>query len=129
MSPEAKKTTLVFLGLAAGLGPLVLGFSGVAKGIVAIDAAHKVLAASNFAKTFAVGGPIALGIAAIVVSLALLAKGISDVKKTTDAVNKAAAFTASYQELTIAIKGREKGYGRRRSTRRDSKYRSNEKRT
>lgn len=101
LSDEQKKAVLVTAGIAAAIGPLLIGIGQAITAVNTFGIALKALSVAG-------GGPVVLALTAIAASIALIAAGMSKAKKEAQAFSDAMTGAADLETMQQVIRLKQK---------------------
>ena len=101
LSDEQKKAILITAGVAAAIGPLLIGAGQAIKAVNTLGTAFKALSVVG-------GGPLALALAALAAAIAVIATGMAKAKKEAQAFADAMSGAAELETIQQVIKAKAK---------------------
>jgi len=101
LSDEQKQAILITAGVAAAIGPLLIGVGQAIKAVNTLGTAFKVLSVAG-------GGPLALALTGLAAAIAVIATGMAKAKKEAQAFADAMSGAAELETIQQVIKAKQK---------------------
>lgn len=101
LSDEQKKAVLVTAGVAAAVGPLLIGVGQAITAVNTLGTAFKALSVAG-------GGPVVLALAGIAAAVGLVAAGMAKAKREAQAFSDAISGAADLETIQQVIKAKQK---------------------
>jgi len=101
LSDEQKQAILITAGVAAAIGPLLIGVGQAITAVNTLGTAFKVLSVAG-------GGPLALALTGLAAAIAVIATGMAKAKKEAQAFADAMSGAAELETIQQVIKAKQK---------------------